>query len=165
MWFEAFDELYGALTSCGQEGTGSWLSWGPGKAFPLAEDALALISPRHFQEFFYQAIIDQAAHLDTNLFHLDGPEALPALDLVLSVPRLHGIQWVPGHAHKPITKWIPLIRQIQSRGKCVVVEAEPREVETLLRELSAKGLQLQVECKTEREAQSLLRNAADWSHE
>jgi hypothetical protein len=163
MWFEAFDELYGALTSCGQEGTGSWLSWGPGKAFPLAEDALALISPRHFREFFYDALVEQAAYLDSKVFHVDGPEALPSLDLVLDIPKLQGIQWEPGAAHLPILQWIPLIRRIQSHGKCVCVNAEPCEVETMLGELSAKGLLLKVECQSEGEARELIRKAEKWT--
>jgi len=163
MWFEVAEVFLADSTSCGQEGTAGFLGWGPGRTVPLQEDLLALISPALFERFFLQAIVEQTEYLDSSVFHLDGPESLPHLDRLLDLPRLHGIQWQPGAAHYPITRWIPLIRRIQQAGKCVLFSAQPHEIETLLAELPAAGLQIWTHCRTEQEARQLLKDVARWS--
>jgi hypothetical protein len=118
-----------------------------------------------FKRFFLDAIVEQTEYLTCSMFHLDGPEALPHLDLLLDLPKLHGIQWQPGFAHYPMLQLMPLIRKIQARNKCVQIYVEPAEVEPLLRDLSAKGLKLDVPCETEAEARDLLKKVAQWTHE
>jgi len=165
MWFEVCDDLLPRCVSGGQDGTCGFLGWGPGKTVPLQEDVFALISPQMAEEFFIPAIIEQAEYLDSAVFHLDGPESLPSLDLLLDIPALHGIQWQPGVAHRPMVKWIPLLKRIQAAGKCLHISSTPDQVETILGEVSSKGLFLHTSCKSEREARDLLRKVEDWTHE
>ena len=62
---------------------------------------------------------EECRNLDWSIYHWDGPGQIPHLDLLLDIPELTGIQWVPG-AGKPGTgspKWFDLYRRIQARGK------------------------------------------------
>jgi len=163
MWFKVFEELYEAQASAGQEGSYGFLGWAPGKTCPLQEDLLALISPDMFEEYFLEAIVEQTEYLDYSMFHLDGPESIPHLELLLDIPKLNGIQWQPGVANYPIAKWIPLLKRIQERDKCILISAKPHEVETLLGELSSAGLMIAIACESEDEAKTLLRKAETWS--
>jgi len=163
MWFEVYEKLYEAQKSAGQEGSYGFLGWGPGKTAPLQEDMLALISPKMFEEYFLEAIIEQTEYMDYSMFHLDGPESLPHLELLLDIPKLNGIQWQPGDAHYPITQWIPLLKRIQDRNKCILITATAHEIETLLGELSPAGLMIGTACDSEDEAKALLGKVARWT--
>ncbi len=128
-------------------------------------DELALISPQMFREFFLDDIVAQVNWLDHSLFHLDGPDCIRHLDILLEIPKLNGIQWVPGARYKSMLEWVPLLRKIQQAGKLVQIGVQANEVEPLLRELSPKGLMLDTYCATEDEAKDLLRKACQWTHE
>ncbi len=165
MWFGVVEELHQLSTSEGQDGSSGFLGWGPGKTCPLQEDVLAMISPPMFKQFFLDAIIEQTHYLTCSMFHLDGPEALPHLHLLLDLPKLHGIQWQPGYAHSPILQWVPVIKRIQAKNKCVQIYIQPAEVEPILREVSARGLKLDVPCDTEAQARDLLNKVAQWTRD
>ncbi len=165
MWFEVCGDLLARCVSAGQDGTCGFLGWGPGKTVPLQEDVFALISPQMAEEFFFPALIEQVEYLDSTIFHLDGPEALPVLDLLLDIPALQGIQWQPGAGHRPMVNWIPVLKKIQAAGKCLHISSTPDEVETILGEVSSKGLFLHTTCKSEREARDLLRKVEGWTHD
>ena len=163
MWFAVYEELYEAQKSAGQEGSCGWLGWGSERTCPLQEDLLALISPEMFEEFFLDAIVEQTEYVDYSMFHLDGPESVPHLELLLDIPTLNGIQWQPGVANYPITKWVPLLKRIQDRDKCVLITAEPHEIEILLGELSSAGLMIGTACDSEDEAKALLGKVERWT--
>lgn len=165
LWFDVSDELYALSVSEGQEGSGGFLGWGPGRTWPLQEDLFALISPAMGREFFMGAITEQARHLDNAIFHLDGPESLPHLDALLDIPELDGIQWQPGAAHMEMTQWIPLIQRIQSRGKCVLFRAAPPEIEKILAATSARGLMITTSVATEDEGRALLKKVGEWTRD
>ena len=48
---------------------------------------------------------------------LDGPDAIRHLDSLLSLPKLSGIQWIPGAGSPSVSEWIPLLKRIQKAGK------------------------------------------------
>ena len=97
------------------------------------------------------------------IFHLDGPSAIPHLDSLLDLPRLNGIQWVPGDGKVPMHQWLPLLRRIQARGKSLVLFCEPYEVEKLISGLEPEGLLLSTTCDSEEEARELLAQAPKWT--
>lgn len=158
-WFQIYKELLVLSQKYGQEGSYSWLGWSPGKTCPLQEDCLALISPKSFKEFFREAIVAETEYLDHSLFHFDGPQCIPHLDLLLEIPTLDGIQWQPGTGHRPMTKWIPLIKKIQQAGKLVYIDISPQELETILSEVSPKGLMIVTWSPSEEEAKALIKKA------
>lgn len=164
-WVEVTEELYGLIAAEGQVGCGGFLGWAPGRSWPLQDDLFALISPKMAREFFIETIAEQARSLDRAMFHLDGPESLPNLDLLLDLPDLDGIQWQPGHAHREMLQWIPLLKRILGRGKCVLVGVAAAEVEPILREVPAHGLKLVTSVASEAEARDLLRRAERWTRD
>jgi hypothetical protein len=103
--------------------------------------------------------------VDHVMYHLDGPGALQHLDTLLSLPNLHGIQWVPGsgEAGPAHPKWRPLLRRIIAAGKRVHVGAAPEEIEELLSDIPADGLFISTWCASEGEARELLRKAEVWA--
>jgi len=118
-----------------------------------------------FEEFFLPHVRAQAEWLDNAVYHLDGPDAIRHLDLLLDVPHIKAIQWVPGAGAPPQTRWISLHKRVQAAGKGVVIGVEKWEVEPLLRELSPEGLLLRTTCDSEVEARELLKNVTKWTHQ
>ena len=107
--------------------------------------------------------------LDHAVFHLDGPDAVKHLPVLYELFEKHAsfsaIQWVHGEGSGPMMKWVPLLKEIQSRGISLHLTCRPQEVETLVRELSSKGLFLRTSAKNKEEADSLVNLAAKLTHE
>ena len=171
---EFHDAWWPKIESTGQRGhVTSWLStWSPGRSQAVQLDLLALISPDQFRESFLHELEVQCDALDNAIFHLDGPDAvrsLPVLAGLLDVNRpgsaLRAIQWVPGAGGGAMTKWIPLLKEIQSLGAGLHVACSPGEVEQLLRELSSRGLFINTGTRTSEEADALVGLAARLAHE
>lgn len=131
--------------------------WSPVVNACLDCDFSCMISPRHFEELFLPPLVETMRATALAMYHLDGTEAIRHLDALLPLPELHAIQWVPGAGREAVLQWVPLIRRIQSAGKAVQVLARPREVEPLLREVSARGLLITTDCASEEEGRELVR--------
>jgi hypothetical protein len=141
-----------------------WMGlWSDLPSIDLQCDFSCLISPKMFAEFFMPALEQQTRWISRTIYHLDGPDAIRHLNLLLSLTELDGIQWVPGAGAAPMSSWIRLLRRIQAGGKLMVLNCEPWEVETLLSELEPEGLLISTRCGSEEEARTLLRNALRWS--
>lgn len=163
LWFNLYDECH-AIVQEHMSGSTSWLPlWSPGKSYTLQCDFSCMISARLFEEFVLPEIEAQTRWLDHAMYHLDGPGALQHLDLLLSLPELHGIQWVPGAGAPPPLEWMPILKRIQAAGKNLHLSLDCNDVERALAELSPKGLFLATGCPSQEEAESLLRNAAIWT--
>ena len=84
-------------------------------------DFSAMISPVMFERFVVPSLSEQCAWLDRALYHLDGPDCVRHLDLLLQIPNLHAIQWTPG-AGEPGAgdpKWFSLYDRILRAGKSI----------------------------------------------
>jgi len=158
-------EVYYDIVEAQKYGSSSgWLpAWWPGRANVVQCDYIALVSQEMVEEFFLESIIAEAQWLDRAIFHLDGPDAIRHLDLLLTVPEIQAIQWVPGAGALPMTKWIPLLKRIQGAGKSLHLSVWPHEVRTLVEELKAEGLMLNTWVSCEAEARDLLERVAGWT--
>ena len=157
------DAFWTAIETNGQQGHAtSWLRvWSPGTSNAIQLDLLALISPDQFREFFFHELEVQCGALDNTIFHLDGPDAVKHLPVLYDLPdNCPAIQWVHGAGNGPMTRWLDLLKEIQSHGLGLHLSCEPGEVETLLSELSSRGLFLQVRAGSREEADGLLDLAA-----
>ncbi len=103
-------------------------SWGglafPGKGEMMQCDFSALMSPKMADRWLMPALEAECEFLDYSFYHLDGPDALVHLPALLSLPRLHGIQWVPGgrlEVEQPQHTWVDIFQRIQAAGKAVEV--------------------------------------------
>jgi hypothetical protein len=173
-WIESFDHLF-AIINKYKQGCTTWMPlWSSQTWYPLQCDFSAMISPEMFAEFVVPALEKEAGSLNHAIYHLDGPEALPHLDMILEIPQIQGIQWTPGAkigSNQDIfckdiydlanPKWISMYQKIQAKGKnLVLLGASPQDVTTLLENLSHKGLYIYAQCATEQDAKDLLRTVA-----
>ncbi len=123
-------------------------------------DFSCMISAAMFDDLFLPGIARQSEWVERTIYHLDGPGAVQHLDSLLGLGSLDGIQWQPGVAGRPMTRWIPLLKRVQEGGKVLVIGCEDWEVEVLLKELSPKGLLISTSCPTPAEADALVERAA-----
>ena len=158
------NEFFPAV-ECQKFGSSSgWLpTWSTGRANVIQCDFIALISPEMFERHFLHELVVQARWLDRTIYHLDGPDCIRHLDLLLTIPEIRAIQWVPGAGAPPMPHWIPLLKRIQAAGRGLHLLTEPEHVETLLRELSPKGLMVQTSVESEEEAREMVRQVGKWT--
>lgn len=110
-------------------GTIGWMPVYSPKRFANTQcDFICMMSPNQFRRYVMPALEEEAAFLDHNIFHLDGPEALIHLDDILSIEDIDGIQWVPGAGNAPLRDWMDLLKKIQAAGKSVTVECPLDEI-------------------------------------
>jgi len=136
--------VYDAIYEAAQMGKVGWTtSWlgavGPGKGGCVQCDFAALMPPRMFDRWVMPCLEAETAFLDHSIYHLDGPDALPHVPSLLSLPHLHGIQWVPGTGQeaegRPMYTWVELLQQIQAAGKSVYAYGPAEALQTLHRQL------------------------------
>lgn len=157
-WHKVYGESYQIIAKT-QEGTCSWISlWSPRKNYPVQNDFTCLISSSMYKKFFLEEIVNEINYLDYSIYHLDGPDALKHLDMLLEIPSLNAIQWVPGSGlmKEGIAKWVPIYKKIQAKKKSIIVYARPEEIDFVLKNLSPEGLLISTSCPSEKEAKRLL---------
>ncbi|HUT75472.1 MAG TPA: hypothetical protein VM221_11655 [Armatimonadota bacterium] len=165
---EIFEELWTLVSPdlVGLPGSVNYVNtWSSGRTMGLDCDMSCMISPQTFADLFLPALVEHMRTLDRRIYHLDGPGAIQHLDLLLELPELEAIQWVPGAGHEGVLQWVPLIRRIQAKGKSIVVYARPGEIEPLLREVEPEGLCVSTSCRSEAEARQLVERASRMSQE
>ena len=159
LYFEYYDRCY-EITRDETGGSCFWV-WAPGRIAKLQCDFSAMISPVMFEEFALPYLREQCQRLDYSFYHLDGPQAIPHLDLLLDIPELDGIQWVPGQGNAAIDspRWFPMYQKIQKRGKLLLLYGvNKRHIKRLVQYLSLEGLFIQTSCLHREEANELFRN-------
>lgn len=161
---QVYDEFFPAVEYQRYGSSSGWLpAWWQGRANVIQCDFIALISPDMFERHFLHELAVQAQWLDRTIYHLDGPDCIRHLDLLFTIPQIRAIQWVPGAGAPPMPHWIPLLKRIQQAGRGLHLQTEPEHVETLLGELSPRGLMLNTTVDSEAEAKDLLRHVAQWT--
>lgn len=135
-----------------------WMGiWSDRPSTDLQCDFSCMISPAMFQEFFLPGIERQTQWIGRTVYHLDGPGAIRHLDALLALPKLTGIQWVPGAGAPRMGQWIPLLKKIQSAGKRLFITFDKSELALLLRELRPEGLLMQTHCDTVEEVETVIK--------
>ena len=140
-YFRAYDMFYERIASAGMPAT----SWLPlvhfGRYYIPSNDFSALISPAMFERFFLDGIVDECRFLDRSIYHLDGPDALRHLDMLLEIPELDAIQFVPGAGNEDLEQWIPVYQRIQQAGKSqMILDVTTGNMEALFEHLSPEGI-------------------------
>jgi hypothetical protein len=153
------DDLY-AVTTRNLPGSSCWMGiWHPRKWYPTSSDFICMISPQMFAKTVYPEIAAEIDWLEDTIFHLDGPQALSHLDLLLENPKLRGIQWVYGDGAGTASEWIPVLRKIQNAGKAFQVHAFPHEMKLLFESLRPEGAMYTLGCRTPEEVDAIVRMA------
>jgi hypothetical protein len=144
VYFEVYDRLYDLVRLPDGSSVYQWfMIWGPGKVSQAQCDVAAMISPEMFGEFVVPPLREQCAWLDFSLYHVDGPDALGAVDGLLEIEELDAIEYTPGPQAPGggDPSWYPLYRRILGSGKCVqVADVMANEIIPLLDAIGGKGV-------------------------
>ena len=160
-WQQVYTYLYEAVSQT-QRGTSAWMGlWCPGRWYPLQCDFSAMISPAMFEQFVAPSLQRQCQFLDASIYHLDGSGQLPHLDILLEIPELDGIQWVPG-AGVPqceAPQWLPIYEKILAKNKLLVLQCfdDLAKVPALLEQIPNTGVLISAPLGTQQDAQDFLR--------
>jgi 5-methyltetrahydrofolate--homocysteine methyltransferase len=138
-WLECYDRLYEIIASAGRGITCWGPCWSNERGYMLQSDFSYMISPKMFERFVLPDLEACCAKMDYAFYHLDGKGQLVHVDALLSIPRLRGIQWVPGFGKPPCEEWLPLLKRIRTAEKLCQVTVNPEGALTILRELGGKG--------------------------
>jgi hypothetical protein len=103
-----------------------------------------MISAAMFEEIFIPGIERECAHMDRNIYHLDGPQALRFLDRIMAIPKMHAIQWVAGAAGGGWQDWIKVYQRIQRAKKAFVVYLSAKDLDEFFTHLRPEGAWLQI---------------------
>jgi len=141
LWLKCYKELYQYIKY--GRGITSWgPCWSSGRGYMLQSDFSYLISPQMFERFVLPDLTACCDALDYAFYHLDGKGQFPHLELLLSIERLRGIQWVPGDGQPQAEHWLALLNRIKKGGKLCQVYVNAQGALTILRELGGKGMLL-----------------------
>lgn len=139
-YWKAYEVFYDRVHAAGMPTT-SWIhlpAWG--RYYIPSNDFSALISPAMFEEFFLDGIARECRYLDRSIYHLDGPDALRHLHLLLAIPELDAIQFIPGAGNEGLERWLPVYRRIQSAGKGIMIWPRLDELDLVFEHLRPEGV-------------------------
>jgi hypothetical protein len=78
--------------------------------------------------------------------------------LLLSIEKLHGIQWIPGDGQAPPEKWLLLLKRIQDAGKLCQLFVSTAGALEIVRQIGGKGFAFAIlEPLNERDAIAFLK--------
>jgi hypothetical protein len=138
-FLEVYDLYYDKLTAAGMPST-TWLNATcRGRYHVPSNDFSCMISNEMFEEIFLPGIIRECQHMDRNIYHLDGPQALRYLDTLLALPEIHAIQWVPGAGQDHWARWVKVYQRIQAAGKAFCLYPPVEELDEVFDALRPEG--------------------------
>jgi hypothetical protein len=157
LWLLCYQTIYAMLWP--GRGITCWgPCWSPSHGYMLQSDFAYMISPKMFERYVLPDISACCNVMDYAFYHLDGKGQIPHLDMLLSIPRLRGVQWVPGDGQPQAEYWPDLIRHIRKSGKLCQVFVSSQGALQILRELGGKGLLLAInETLTPEQGRALLK--------
>lgn len=161
LWLRHYDELYAIIgPTC--PGTTCWAPiWSSGTTYMLQCDFSYMISPAMFERFAMPDLVACCNRLDHAFYHLDGRGQIAHLDMLLSIERLRGIQWVPGDGAPPPDQWLDLLKRIIDGGKLCQVSVSAEGARRIVQNIGGKGFLLSITTPmTAEEADAFLRQLA-----
>jgi len=165
-FLEVYDLYHDRLSAAGMPST-TWLNATcRGKFHVPSNDFSCMISDGAFEDLFLPGIVRECRHMDRNIYHLDGPQALRYLDTLLEVPEIHAIEWVPGAGRDYWADSIEVYRRIQAGNKALQILAVPAaDLDLLFDSLAPEGVWVSsVPGVSDRaEAEAVLARFAKWT--
>jgi hypothetical protein len=151
------------MLEAGQTITTSWLPLATeGRYYIPSNDFSCMVSPEMMRRFFLDEIIEECNWLDRSIYHLDGPNALPHLDLLLEIESLDAVQFVYGAGNEPASRWMPVYKRVQKAGKNLHISIDAAELETFMDALRPQGVMLSMWVGSVEEADAILRRVERW---
>ncbi len=144
LWRRLLGEFYEIATGHGAGIVQNIAVWSSRPYITPQCDFSFMISPRHFEEIFLPEIARQAATVARAAFHLDGPGVANHIDAILQIPDIQAIQWVPGAGMESTLSYVPMLQEIQRRGRSLQVVCPANDVLPICEALCPEGLCLYV---------------------
>jgi hypothetical protein len=138
-WMGCYQRLFAIIHPAGRGITCWGPCWSPGRGYMLQSDFAYMISPQMFARFVMPDLAACCDALDYAFYHLDGKGQIAHLERLLSLPRLRGVQWVPGDGSPPPEHWLGLLSRIRAGGKLCQVTVSPQGALAICRALGGKG--------------------------
>ncbi len=154
-----FERLY-AKVAAADIGSTTWTPfYHAGPAYIPSCDFWCLLGGDQARDVVRPAIVAEMAPLQRSIFHLDGPDALRHLDLLLELSALDAVQWVYGAGNGPAERWLDVYRRCLAADKSIQVMPEgPADAIACLEALGPRGVFLAtVCCESKQQAAWLLR--------
>ena len=89
-------------------------------------DFAYMIGPDMFREFVLETLRRDTERIEDTIYHLDGIGQLAHLDMLLSLPKLKAVQWVPGDGKPGPEMWPQVYEKISAAGKNVMIIGDAR---------------------------------------
>ena len=138
-WLRYYGELLAIIQQTGR-GTTPWAYiWSLQPCYMLQSDFAYMISPKMFERFVLPDIAACCENIDHAFYHLDGKGQIPHLDMLLSLERLQGVQWIPGDGSPPPENWLPLLKRIREAGKLCQINLSFEGARQVVGALGGKG--------------------------
>ena len=134
----------------------SFTLWAPGGIVRMQEDASALFSPDLYVKYLQEEDRRIASAFPYDVIHLHS-SSLHLLDRFVDVAPQKCIEINKDQGGWGVPRMLPLFKMVQSRGKKLIVRGklDLADLESLRRELSPRGLYLQIVIDKPEEAKEL----------
>lgn len=120
-WFAIYDAFSNVLKPA-NPGWSNWSAiYSAEPSFMLQCDFSYMIGPQMFRRFVLPELSASCRRLSRAMYHLDGIGELPHLPMLLEIPELAGIQWVPGDGKPDCSHWPEVYRTVHEAGKLIQV--------------------------------------------
>lgn len=126
-------------------------------------DFSAMISPDQFRRWVLPVLENECDTYDGRiLYHLDGPGEIPHLDILLSIEKLHSIQWVPGAGNPGglDEKYDDMYKKILNGGKKIELSgngADPEAHKKFFEKFPAKEFYVPMSVGSKTQADTILK--------
>jgi hypothetical protein len=120
LWWLYFDRLDAILRAGANPAYTAWTPLFSEKPYYMLQcDLCYMIGPAMFERFVLPELAACCRRLGNPAYHLDGPGQIPHLDMLLAIPELKAIQYVPTLAARDATKYPDLFRRVRGGGKLI----------------------------------------------
>jgi hypothetical protein len=117
LWFKIYAEINQIIAPLAP-GYSDWSQiYSTQPTYILQVDFSYMIGPKSFQRFALPELAACCRRLPRSFYHLDGVGEIPHQQMILSIPELGGMQWIPGDGKPDCANWPEIYRAIQQAGK------------------------------------------------
>jgi len=139
LWIQYYERLFN-LSNGKVFGSSNWSPlWAPGKLYMLQSDFSYMISPRMFKRFVMPDLTACCDFLEYPFYHLDGIGQLNHLTQLLEMPKLRGIQWIPGAGQPNSEEWLDVLKKIREAGKLCQIYVSREGMQKIISKLGWEG--------------------------
>ncbi len=140
--------------------------WLPGSGFMFSEDFCALVSQKHYAQFFLEADIAFTCSVDSTLLHVHSA-GFQCLPVILENPHVSCLELANDIGNRDVRKLVQAAKLVQEKKRPVQVSSwehplETWEIEMILNELDPRGLTVALQARSISEAWELYEKIKTW---